>query len=38
MQLAMGLNVKDIPELKRTEEEAEQLIESVEMVLASRKR
>ena len=32
MQLAMGLKVKDIPELKRTEEEAEELIESVEMV------
>lgn len=29
MQLAMGLNVKDIPELKRTVEEAESLIEAV---------
>lgn len=38
MQLAMGLNVKDIPELKRTEEEAEQLIESVEMVFGKQEK
>ena len=38
MQLAMGLKVKDIPELKRTEEEAEELIESVEMVFGKQEK
>lgn len=38
MQLVMGLNVKDIPELKRTEEEAEVLIEAVEQVFGKQER
>lgn len=38
MQLVMGLNVKDVPELKRTEEEAEVLIEAVEQVFGKQEK
>lgn len=36
MQLAMGLEVKDIPELKRSKEQAERLIETIEFVFGEK--
>lgn len=38
MQLAMGLDVKDIPELKRTEEDAENLIKAVMYTFGDKER
>lgn len=37
MQLVLGMEVKDIPAIKRTKEQAEALIETTEVVLVRKK-